>query len=355
MRALRFHGRQDVRLDEVPEPEPAGDQVKIAVTAAGICGSDLHEFRGGPISIPTTAPHPLTGEVAPITLGHEFEGTVVAVGPDVRTVSAGDRVAVNAALWCGDCPPCRAGHTNICRSIGFHGVSGEGGAFADFDVTRERNLHRLPAAIPDGIGALLEPLATGIHAAAQGRVGEGDAVLVQGGGVIGLCVALAAREAGAEHVVLAEPSAARRKAAERFGATVTIDPIADSVTELVGDLTGGLGVRAAFDAAAAPSTLDTAVACTGAAGTVVNVAAWEKPVPFNPTTLLYREVAVVGSLAYTSADFGTAVTIGAARGADLASMVTRTVGLDQVVDTFAALAEDIGDDIKVLVRPTGYN
>ncbi|KAA9151845.1 2,3-butanediol dehydrogenase [Amycolatopsis acidicola] len=354
MRALRFHGRRDVRLDEIPEPEPAGDQVKIAVTAAGICGSDLHEYRGGPISIPTTDPHPLTGEVAPLTLGHEFEGKVVAVGPRVREIAVGDRVAVNAAIWCGECPPCRAGHTNICTKIGFHGVSGEGGAFADFDITRERNVHRLPEAIPDGIGALLEPLATGIHAVAQGRVSAGDMVLVQGGGVIGLCIALAAREAGAEQVVLTEPSAARRAAAKRFGATITMNPLAGSVVEFIGDITDGLGVQAAFDAAAAPSTLDTAVACTGAAGTVVNVAAWEKPVPFDPTTLLYRETAVVGSLAYTSADFDTAVRIGAARGADLASMVTTTITLDEAAGTFARLGEDIGDDIKVLVRPNRY-
>ncbi|KMS86609.1 hypothetical protein ACZ91_35790, partial [Streptomyces regensis] len=189
MRALRFHGRRDVRLDEVPQPVPVADQVAIAVTAAGICGSDLHEYSGGPISIPTAAPHPLTGVVAPVTLGHEFEGVVTAVGPEVTAVTVGDRVAGNAALWCGECAVCRSGRTNVCRSIGFHGLSGEGGAFADFDLTRARNLHLLPTGIPDGIGALLEPLATGIHAVAQGAVGSGDAVLVQGGGVIGLAVA----------------------------------------------------------------------------------------------------------------------------------------------------------------------
>lgn len=351
MRALRFHGRRDVRLDELPEPVPLADQVTIAVTAAGICGSDLHEYRGGPISIPVTAPHPLTGEVAPVTLGHEFEGVVAAVGPEVTDVAAGDRVAVNAALWCGRCRPCRSGRTNVCATIGFHGVSGEGGAFADFDITRARNLHLLPPELPDGVGALLEPLAIGIHAVAQGRVGAGDTVLVQGGGVIGLCIALAAREAGAEQVVLAEPSAARRAMAMRFGATVTVDPAVESAAAVVGDLTSGDGARAAFDAAGARSTLDSAVAATGAGGLVVNVAAWEAPVPFNPTTLLFREVGVVGSLAYTTADFDRAVAIGATRGADLSAMVTRTIALSEAASWFDRLADGTGDDVKVLVRP----
>ncbi|KMS83520.1 hypothetical protein ACZ91_52700 [Streptomyces regensis] len=121
--------------------------------------------------------------------------------------------------------------------------------------------------------------------------------------------------------------------------------------DVVADLTSGGGVRAAFDAAGARSTLDTAVAATGAGGTVVNVAAWEQPVPFNPTTLLCREVAVVGSLAYTTADFERAVRIGQNRGSELAAMVTRTIALDDAAEWFDRLAEGTGDDVKVLVRP----
>lgn len=351
MRALRYYGRRDVRLEEIAEPVPEAAQVALAVTTTGIYGSDLHEYSGGPISIPIAAPHPLTGQVVPVTLGHEFEGVVTAVGPQVTEVAVGDRVAGNAALWCGECTACRAGKPNVCRSIGFHGLSGEDGGFADFDLTRARNLHRLPSGIPDGLGALLEPLATGIHAVAQGGVTAGDAVLVEGGGVIGLCIALAAREAGAEHVVLAEPSAAWRRMAERVGATVVIDPAADSVTDVIGEIAGGDGVRASFDAAGARATLDTTVAATGVGGTVVNVAAWEQAVPFNPTTLLFREVAVVGSLAYTTADFGRAVRIGEDRATELAAMVTHTLALDDAAQWFDRLAADIGDEVKVLVRP----
>lgn len=354
MHALRFHGRGDVRIDEVEEPTPVNDQVKIRVEAAGICGSDIHEYRGGPISIPTSAPHPLTGEVAPLTMGHEFAGVVVEVGPDVERIQVGQRVAVNAAIWCGECPACQRGATNVCARIGFHGVSGEGGAFAEYDATRERNLHVLPDAMSAEVGALLEPLATGVHAVRRAGTGAAErdsTVLILGGGPIGLSVALACREAGVTNVVLAEPSDVRRSVGASFGATHTIDPRGDDPVTVVNDLTGGQGGYAAFDAAAGPGTFDVAMAAVRTHGVVVNVAAWENPFPFNPTALLFREIRLTGSLAYTTEDFSEAVRIGARNLDLLAEMVTSTTTLDGLVSTFQRLATTPAGDIKVLVRP----
>lgn len=354
MQALRFHGRRDVRIDGVAEPTPVKDQVKIRVEAAGICGSDIHEYRGGPISIPATDPHPLTGDTAPLTLGHEFAGVVVEVGPDVEHLVVGQRVAANAAIWCGECPACRAGATNVCARIGFHGVSGEGGAFAEFDVTRERNLHVLPDVMSTEVGALLEPLATGVHAVRRAAldVNEHDAtVLILGGGPIGLSIAMACREAGVTNVVLSEPSDARRSVGATFGATHTIDPRNDDPIGLVNDLTRGQGANAALDAAAGPGTFEVAMGAVRTHGTVVNVAAWEQPVSFNPTSLLFREVTLTGSLAYTTEDFAEAVAIGARNERLLGRMVTSQTTLDDLVSTFERLATSPGGDIKVLVRP----
>lgn len=353
MKALRFHGRRDVRIDEVNEPTPVQDQVKIRVEAAGICGSDIHEYRGGPISIPTTEPHPLTGDVAPLTLGHEFAGVVVEVGPDVEHIRLGQRVAVNAAIWCGECPACRVGATNVCARIGFHGVSGEGGAFAAFDMARERNIHVLPDEMPPEVGALLEPLATGVHAVRAAHLAEVEdsAVLVLGGGPIGLSVAMACREAGVTHVVLAEPSDVRRSVGAAFGATVTVDPRADDPVAVLADLTRGQGGHAAIDAAAGPGTFDVAMGSVRTHGTVVNVAAWENPIPFNPTALLFREIRLTGSLAYTTEDFVEAVRIGARNLDLLGQMVTSSTTLDGLVATFERLATSPAGDIKVLVDP----
>src|SRR4051812_33792750 len=120
MKAARFYGRGDVRVEDVPEPRPGPGQVQVAVEWCGICGTDLHEFLDGPIFAPTPqAPHPLTGGAVPITLGHEFSGIVAGVGDGVTGVSEGDRVVVEPYDVCGTCVACRSGRYNTCRSLGF--------------------------------------------------------------------------------------------------------------------------------------------------------------------------------------------------------------------------------------------
>lgn len=352
MLALRFHARRDIRLDDIAEPEAGFGQIKIEVDAVGICGSDIHEYVAGPISVPIEHPHPLTGEMAPVVFGHEFSGTVVAVGDGVKRVKVGQRVAANAVLWCGACHACREGWTNICTTIGFHGVTGGGGAFARFDVIDERNAHLLPSEISAGVGALMEPLATAMHAVALGAVGPGDSALVLGAGPIGLMLVQACLAAGLETIIVSEPSESRRAAATALGATAVIDPIRGNVRTIVNDLTGGSGVGAAFDAAAAPLSLETAILATRARGTVVNLAAWEKPIAFNPTLLLFRETIVRGSLAYTRSDLEAAIAYAVDHGEALESMITRTIPLEDVISSgFDRLAFTQHDDIKVMVRP----
>uniref|UniRef100_UPI0015F0087B alcohol dehydrogenase catalytic domain-containing protein n=1 Tax=Pseudonocardia pini TaxID=2758030 RepID=UPI0015F0087B len=185
MRALQYHGRRDIRLNDVPEPEPGPGEIKVAVAVAGICGSDIHEYRGGPIAIPATEAHPLTGEHAPVTLGHEFCGTVVAIGDGVTDVAVGQRVAPSAVVRCGTCASCSAGLPQLCAMLGFHGLSGGGGGFAAFDTFPAYLAHVLPDSVSDQVGALLEPLATGVHAAARAGLGAGSTALVLGGGPIG--------------------------------------------------------------------------------------------------------------------------------------------------------------------------
>jgi (R,R)-butanediol dehydrogenase/meso-butanediol dehydrogenase/diacetyl reductase len=352
MMALRYYGTHDIRLDEIDEPEAGPGTIKVAVEAAGICGSDIHEYRGGPISTPVHAPHPLTGEMTPIVLGHEFCGTVVAVGEGVDRVRVGQRVAANAALWCENCAACRDGHTNVCHSIGFHGVSGGGGAFAAFDVIHERNAHIVPDSIPSSVGALLEPLATAVHAVKLSEVSPQDHAVIFGAGPLGLMVISVLAGAGSAGIVAVEPNPARAAAARRLGASTVIDPLTEDVQSRIAEVVGSGRVGACFDAAAAPNSLHTAVAVTGARGCVVNIAAWEKPIEFNPTTLLYREVSIRGSLAYDSGDFDDAIAHAAQCIDDLSSLITSTIPLSEIVTAgFDRLAFERNDEIKILVKP----
>src|SRR4051794_22207195 len=125
MKAARFHGPGDIRIDDVPETPVGPGQVEVTVDWCGICGTDLHEFLEGPIFIPPAgAPHPLTRETLPVVMGHEFAGVVTAVGSGVTNVREGDRVAVEPYYVCGKCPACASGRYNICRSLGFVGLAG---------------------------------------------------------------------------------------------------------------------------------------------------------------------------------------------------------------------------------------
>ena len=132
MKAARFHGPGDIRIDDIPEPSVGPGQVKVDVEWCGICGTDLHEYLEGPIFIPPKgSPHPLTGQEMPVVMGHEFAGVIAEVGAGVTNVKEGDRVAVEPYDVCGECSACAIGRYNICRKLGFVGLDGQQGGFAE--------------------------------------------------------------------------------------------------------------------------------------------------------------------------------------------------------------------------------
>lgn len=144
MKAALWYGAKDIRVENIPEPTVKDDGVKIKVKWCGICGSDLHEYTMGPIFIPVKTPHPITGETAPVVMGHEFSGEVVEVGRNVTNVKPGDRVVVEPLIVCGECPACKAGHYNLCEKLGFHGLMGGGGGFSEYTTFPARFVHKIP-------------------------------------------------------------------------------------------------------------------------------------------------------------------------------------------------------------------
>lgn len=155
MKALRWHAARDLRLSELERQAPRPGEVELEVAYCGICGSDLHEYQSGPHSIPQAEAHPLSGCRAPLTLGHEFCGVVAALGPGVEGLRIGDRVAVEPEYRCGECRYCREGRYNLCESMGFIGLMGDGG-FAERARVPAYMLHRLPDAVGFRQAAVLE-------------------------------------------------------------------------------------------------------------------------------------------------------------------------------------------------------
>ncbi|HWN25987.1 MAG TPA: alcohol dehydrogenase catalytic domain-containing protein, partial [Actinomycetospora sp.] len=249
MKAARYHGRGDIRVEDLPEPHAGPGQVQVAVEWCGICGTDLHEYLDGPIFAPTPqAPHPLTGGAVPITLGHEFAGVVSEIGEGVTGLSEGDRVVVEPYDVCGTCVACRSGRYNVCRSLGFIGLDGDQGGFAERAVVDRRWVHPI-GNLSTEQGALVEPLAVGYHATKLSGLEAGQTAVVFGAGPIGLVTAAALRAVGAGQVVVVEPADARKAKAPGAGADVVLDPTEEDVPERVRELTGGAGADVTFECA----------------------------------------------------------------------------------------------------------
>jgi (R,R)-butanediol dehydrogenase/meso-butanediol dehydrogenase/diacetyl reductase len=351
MKAARFHGREDIRSEDVPEPETQPGTVKVKVDWCGICGTDLHEFLDGPIFAPDHgAPHPLTGEEIPIVLGHEFAGTVSEVGDGVEGIAVGDAVAVEPYHTCGTCAACQAGRYNICESLGFIGLSGGGGGFAESVVVDAGRIHQL-GDIPTDLGALVEPLAVGYHAVRLSGIGEGGSAVVFGAGPIGLVTTSCLKAAGADPVIVVEPADARKQKAEIAGADHILDPTEVDVLEEVATLTGRVGADVAFECAGIDSVLAEAIKAVKAGGRVVNVAIWGHPATVQMNDLVMGEVDVIGSLAYCG-DHPDTITLLADGTVDARPFITAKIGLDDLVERgFRELIDNKAEHVKILVHP----
>ncbi len=298
MKAAVWHGRRDLRVEEVPEPPaPPPGQVKIRVKWCGICGTDLHEYAAGPVMINTTRPHILTGQMAPITLGHEFSGTVVEVGPGVENVADGDRVCADTAWRCGDCYWCRRGEYNVCQRSGGLGIHSDG-AFAEYVNAPAYMLHVLPPQISDEVGALIEPLAVGVHAIRRSGLQLGDTVAIVGAGPVGQAVLQAARAAGAGTIYVVETMAARQDLALRTGATEVLDPTKVDAGRDIFKRTGRIGVDIAVECIGNPQTAVAAVGLARRNGKVVIAGVFEEPAELDLNRLVLYERTIVGSLGY---------------------------------------------------------
>jgi len=291
MRAALYFGRQDLRLMEVPEPEPGAGEVKLRVRYNGICGSDLLEYFDGPVTTRST-PHPLTGVQNPVIMGHELCGEVVALGAGVTDLEVGTLIAVEPVETCGHCLYCGLGQYNHCPELAIQGYN-RGGGLAEYTVVKRRMAHPLPTGVTALQGALIEPLAIAWHSANRCAVEAGQVVAIHGAGPIGAGAFLTLRRRGVEAIIV-DPSPTRRAALVRLGARTVLDPTACDVVAAIRDLTGGRGAHASIDAAGGAKAFAAMLHGTRIDGTAVVVAIHHEPVVIPPFDLLMPEVRLTG-------------------------------------------------------------
>ncbi|GCB22884.1 (R,R)-butanediol dehydrogenase [Aspergillus awamori] len=349
MKAARFHGRGDIRVEEIEEPTCGKGQVKMRPSFVGICGSDIHEYSGGPVLVPEE-PHGITGTSLPVTLGHEFSGIVEEVGEGVTHVSPGQRAVVRPTIFDRECTSCKQGYEYCCEKIGFIGLSGYGGGLAKYIVAPADHFYTIPDNVSLEAAALVEPLAVAWHAVNISPFKPNDNVLVLGGGPVGIGIIQVLELQGAKNIMVAELTENRKRFASNYGATHILDPREVDVAAKVRELTDGVGADVVFDTAGVEVALNGAIAACRTHGTIVNIAVWEKRPAIRVNELMYSEVNYTGSALYDESAFREVIRALSYGQLKPERMVTSKIRLDEVVEKgFQALVDDRDSHCKILV------
>jgi (R,R)-butanediol dehydrogenase / meso-butanediol dehydrogenase / diacetyl reductase len=336
MRAAFYEGQESISIGPCVAVAPAAGEVQIRVSHCGICGTDLHVFHG-------KMDHRVT---RPQVIGHEMSGTVARLGDGVQAWGIGDRVTVRPLSPCGACPACRAGHAHICHQLKFIGIDRPGAMQALWTVPAH-TLHRLPDAVSLEQGALIEPLAVACHDVRMGAVVAGEHVVVQGGGPIGILIALIAREAGAQ-VLLSEVNPFRLQMAQQFGIE-TVNPRASDLVETVNARTGGAGADVVFEVSGTASGAESMTKLPRTRGRIVVVAIYGDAPKVDLFRFFWRELRLCGARVYEAEDFEKAIGLVASGTLPLQSLITKVVPLDGLQSALRQL-EGGGEVMKILVR-----
>lgn len=343
MRAGIVTGLRTFELLDVPEPAPTEHGVVVEVQLCGVCGSDIHAYVDG-------------WNYPPVLCGHEWIGKVVALGSGVTSITEGDLVMGGLAPGCGACTYCVAGHTHYCKpaSRAYNGLVDDAsphGGFAPYLAADANRLAVLPPEISPTQGALVEPTSVAFHAVRQSRQAPGDTVAVVGAGPIGLLTAQCSKLAGAAKVIVVEPNPERREMALRFGADIVLDSGAGTRAE-VRELTKGVGVDLAYDAAGIPATLEASIDLVRRGGSVCMVGVSSHPTEVRTNRWMTKELSITTSFVFTLAEATTVAGLIVDGRLDVEPLHEATVDLDALPATVEALASRELTALKVLVDPS---
>ncbi|KPI45166.1 putative diacetyl [(R)-acetoin forming] 2 [Cyphellophora attinorum] len=301
MKAARYHGPRDIRVEVVDDPPPpASHEVTLDVLWGGICGTDLHEYVSGPMTInKPEKPHGITGDHLPVSFGHEFCGRVSAL-PDGYNgpLKMGTPIMVDPRIICRECPACTSGLDNICPNWGYIGLNGGGGGGGGLYV----DLNSV---------VLCQPLTVGRHALGTSGLTnfQGVNVLVLGGGPVGLAVVLNLRAkgcgvGGSGRVFISEPTTKRRQMIKDLELSRDVlNPVEVNVAEVCREATGGVGVDVVFDSAGAESAMLAGMESLKLRGTYVNIAGWREPFKIPMQFAMFREINIKFSLGNNDEDY----------------------------------------------------
>ena len=342
MKAAVLRGVHDLRLENVPDPEPASNEVLIRVKAAGVCGTDVHMWEG-------------TNQEGtfPFIPGHEWSGEVVAVGKEVKSVSNGDRVVAEVPIPCRICDNCKDGmEPNMCPDLKLYGFSwGNSGGMAQYTLAREERLFKIPDNVSYEEASLVEPVSVAYHGVWEsgGGAAPHDRVVVFGAGPIGLFAMLSCKASGAP-VIIVEPQPFRRRMARDLGADVVLDPADENLVEQVLDLTGGRGATVVLECSGSNGALAATLDVIAKQGRIVLIGqSAGRKIPIEIGKAIFERTTIVGSSG-SPYYFPKTLAFMSRRLVDLMPVVTHQFPLSEILDAFE-LGKSGADCAKILVLP----
>jgi (R,R)-butanediol dehydrogenase / meso-butanediol dehydrogenase / diacetyl reductase len=352
MKALVFYGKNDIRLEEnwaAPPPPPEGF-VQIDVSWAGICGTDIEDWKHSTI-VPTEAPHSLSGRMAPLVLGHEFSGRVAALGPGVNGLEIGQPAAVEILGWCGTCFHCQRHDFAICDQMFAYGQQSDGG-FARYVNIPAFNIFPLPEGGREDLAAIAEPVAVAVRGVRKARQEVGARVAVIGAGAIGLAQLAVALANGASQAIMLAHGGYRAQVAAELGATHVLDTRESTWEEEYRDLTGGLGVDIVYETGGNIGAMVDGLRIVRRGGRLIVLSVVHETFPVDALDLMLGEKEIIGSVAHVyDEDFKTAVQYLMDGRVDGDKIITNYLHLDDAMEKgFTELLTN-RDEIKILITP----
>ena len=340
MKAAVLYGVRDLRLENVPKPEISDNEVLIKVNACGICGTDIHIYRGE------------WKTNTPIILGHEFSGVIADVGREVKGLNIGDPVVAEPNIPCGSCYFCRMSERNyFCENLEATGVT-VNGAFAEYVKIVASNVYRLPKGYNLDEAALIEPLACCVRGIDQAKIKAGDTVAIIGAGPVGLILLQLALKSGASMVIQTDMEDSRLSLAKELGADHTINVTKEDPVESIKELTGGYGVDVAIEAVGKPAAITQAMRATRRGGRLVIFGVSPEDAVWNvrPFELYDKELTIKTSYRspYT---FQRAVKVAVSGRVRLKPLISHIFKIDEIHRAFEVAEKRLEGAVKVLVKP----
>lgn len=316
-------------------PDLKDEEALVRLRVSGVCGSDKAGAHGEHAFFKP-----------PYYPGHEVVGEVVQIGEAVDEVAVGDRVTAEPTLVCGHCKPCTTGRENLCDNLEFFGCGYREGGMADVFTIPAARLHVVPPNFTDHQAALIEPLATPVHAVRLAGDLAAKTVAILGAGTIGLLVLVAARQKGARRIVVTDTLASKRELALRLGADAVVDAARSDLAEAVrAEL--GESADVVFDCVSIQPTVQAAIQMVLKGGTVVVVGGARRPITIDLPVVQEYQVCIQGATTYSAEDFQDAIGLIASGAVDATDFITATFPLSLAPEAFAAMAS--GAEVKILV------